>query len=90
MIKERDFRLSLHAEDELLRRSIPKEFLESVLFQPQQVVEEEGGRLAYQSQLPFANGKIYLVRAIVEETEGPPVVITVYRTSKILKYWRLS
>ncbi len=33
------------------------------------------------------DGKVYLLRAMVNETANPPVVVTVYRTSKIEKYW---
>ena len=43
----------------------------------------------YQSQLDFG-GRIFLVRAIVAEDVVPNLVVTVYRTSKISKYWRTS
>ncbi len=36
------------------------------------------------------DGKSYLVRVIVNNTIEPAVVVTVYRTSKINKYWRES
>jgi hypothetical protein len=62
--------------------------LESVLENPQQVLAERGGKKAYQSQLDFGGGKIFLLRAIVDETVDPAMVVTVYRTSKIGKYWR--
>jgi hypothetical protein len=62
--------------------------LESVLENPQQVLPERGGKKAYQSQLDFSGGKIFLLRAIVDETVDPAMVVTVYRTSKISKYWR--
>jgi hypothetical protein len=47
------FRLSRHARDELDRRSIPLEVVESVLDGPQQVVAAMGGRKAYQSRVDF-------------------------------------
>ena len=47
-----------------------------------------GQTKAYQSRIEFGEGKVYLVRAIVDDTVDPPMVITVYRTSKIGKYWR--
>ena len=81
------FRLSSHAEGELLRRAIPRPFLDAVLESPQQVVPAYGGRRAFQSQIDFGAGKIMLLRAIVDERVDPPVVVTVYRTSKIDKYW---
>ena len=39
-------------------------------------------------QLLTMDGKVYLLRAMVNETANPPVVVTVYRTSKIEKYRR--
>ncbi|MFZ4677924.1 MAG: DUF4258 domain-containing protein [Nodosilinea sp.] len=83
-----DFYLTHHAEQELERREIPRDFLDRVLQSPQQIVNERDGRRAYQSQLDFTNGKVYLVRAIVDEGFEPSVVVTVYRTSRISKYWR--
>ena len=67
---------------------MPLTMLESVLENPQQVLPERGGKKAYQSQLDFGGGKIFLLRAIVDETVDPAMVVTVYRTSKISKYWR--
>lgn len=82
-----DYRLSDHAKRELERRQISENILDSVMRKPQQIVPEDCGRKAYQSKVDF-NGKMFLVRAIVIDTITPPVVVTVYRTSKIEKYWR--
>ncbi|MBZ0254167.1 MAG: DUF4258 domain-containing protein [Candidatus Methylomirabilis sp.] len=82
------FRLTSHAEEELARRTIPRDALESVLSSPQQVVPADRGRKAYQSQLDLGDGRIFLVRAIVDEADDPATVVTVYRTHKIAKYWR--
>jgi hypothetical protein len=82
------FYISRHAEEELERRGIPRLFLDLVLQNPQQIVEDRDGRKAYQSQLEFENGKTYLVRAIVSENTNPAIVLTVYRTSQITRYWR--
>ncbi len=83
-----EFKFTKHAEEEMKRRKIPREFIESVLDSPQQIVEEYGGKKAYQSKINFGSGKIYLLRVIVDDSREPPTVITVYRTSKISKYWR--
>ena len=79
-------RLSAHALVELGRRGIPRELLERVLAAPEQKVPELGGVVCYQSRVTM-DGKLYLLRAMVNETANPPVVVTVYRTSKIDKYW---
>ncbi|MEX2165309.1 MAG: DUF4258 domain-containing protein [Sulfuricaulis sp.] len=82
------FRLSRHALEELGRRGIPRDLLEKVLQNPQQVLPERDGKKIYQSQVEFDGGKLFLLRAIVNDEAEPAVVVTVYRTSKIEKYWR--
>ena len=71
------------------RRGISLELLEQLLQNPQQIVLETRGKKAYQSIIDFGAGKKFLVRAIVAEDTDPPIVVTVYRTSKIHKYWRM-
>jgi Domain of unknown function (DUF4258) len=83
-----NFRLSKHAEQELKRRNIPPTVLDEVLQRPEQVVVQPGSEKVYQSLIDFGAGKIYLVRVIVDDTVSPASVVTVYRTSKIEKYWR--
>lgn len=84
-----EFRITDHARKELSRRQIPESALQEVLDNPEQIVPEESGRKAYQSRLDFG-GKMYLVRAIMEDDIKPAAVVTVYRTSKIAKYWRIG
>jgi hypothetical protein len=83
-----ELRLTPHAQRETRRRSIPVDLLQDVLTNPQQIVPAFGGRKAYQSVLDFGGGKTLLLRAIVEDWKEPAEVVTVYRTSRIDKYWR--
>ena len=85
-----DFRITNHAKEEMTRRSISQEIVEGVLRHPEQVVIGQEKRLIFQSQIAFEEGKMYLVRVIVDKREAPPAVLTVYRTSKINKYWNQS
>ncbi|HAZ43201.1 MAG TPA: hypothetical protein DDW76_38520 [Cyanobacteria bacterium UBA11369] len=84
------FQLSRHAQEQLERRGIPTEFLDSVLQTPQQIVDEQESKKVYQSQFLFENGKTYLVRAIIMDNTNPAIVLTVYKTSQISKYWRAT
>jgi len=84
------FRFSNHALEEMKRRAIPERILELVLNDPQQIVPERGSLKAYQSVVDFGDGKQFLMRAIVDDTLEPAIVVTVYRISKISKYWRRS
>ena len=83
-----NYTLSRHAREELALRQIPPDLLASVLQQPQQVVPERGTKKAYQSQVDFGDGRKFLLRVIVDDAIDPAVVVTVYRTSKINKYWK--
>ena len=49
---------------------------------------ERSGLWAYQSRIVLADGRLFLLRVIVDDTIEPMVVVTVYRTSKVDKYWR--
>jgi hypothetical protein len=83
-------RLSRHAKQEMDRRAIPMDLLESLLKNPQQVIEQPDGKKVYQSEFDFEGGKIFLLRAVVAEFADSALVVTVYRTKKIGKYWRTS
>lgn len=72
-----EFRLTHHAEEELNRRAISRSLLDGVLAEPQQIVPAGGGRKAYQSKFDPGDGRMMLLRAIVDERVDPPVVVTV-------------
>jgi hypothetical protein len=82
---QQPYRLTNHAHEEAKRRNISLKMIDQILIAPNQVVDSQGGRKVYQSQVKI-DDKLYLVRVVVEET-NPLTVITVYRTSKIEKYW---
>ena len=81
--------LSAHVQQEMARRGIPLVVVESVLAAPAQKVPEHGDIVCYQSKVEI-NQKPYLVRVMVNEMVTPPKVVTVYRTSKINKYWKAT
>jgi len=84
-----NYELSDHVREEIMRRRIPLAVVDSVLQNPQQKLTEHGDVLCYQSKIEI-NQKQYLVRVMVNETLTPARVVTVYRTSKIRKYWKTT
>ena len=82
------FEISRHARNEMNRREISEDLVQAVLQNPGQIVDEYGNMKAYQSITGSETGKNYLVRVIVNDTVEPEKVVTVYKTSKIKKYWR--
>ena len=82
------FRFSNHVKQEMVRRRIPEQFVVSVLNSPEQIISGKGDSKIYQSRIDFEGEKAYLLRVIVDDSVDPAVVITVYRTTKMSKYWR--
>lgn len=82
--------ISEHAKIELKRRQLSEELVVRVAKDPQQVVLARNGLECRQSKFTdeFV-GKEYLLRVIVNPKLEPNVVVTVYKTSKVEKYWRI-
>lgn len=80
--------LTSHAAFEMKRREIPEAILRQILNDPEQRIAGHG-RDVLQSRFEIA-GRQYLVRVFVDVDREPPEVVTVYRTSKIGKYWRID
>ena len=80
--------LSKHADQQAAERRITLEIIDQIMSSPQQVIDEiEFGQKIYQSIITFSENKTYLVRICVNVEKEPNVVKTVYRTSKIAKYY---
>ncbi|MEO0071177.1 MAG: DUF4258 domain-containing protein [candidate division WOR-3 bacterium] len=80
-------RWSKHAREEAERRGIPVGLVENVLASPEQVASGYGNTQVCQSRKEMGN-KIYLIRVIVVESKEERIIVTVYRTTKVSKYWR--
>jgi hypothetical protein len=84
-----DYILTDHAQFEMARRGIGEDEVVRVLSNPGQVETVRPGRIVLQSQLRRSEAdRIYLLRVFVDIDCQVPEVVTVYRTSKIRKYWR--
>lgn len=85
------YRLTDHARLEMQRRQIPESQIASVLAEPEQIQIVRAERVVYQSRVKVQNSEqTYLLRVFVDLDREPPDVVTVYRTSKIDKYWRIE
>jgi hypothetical protein len=83
-----DYIITDHAYFEMQRRGISKKIIQSILTNPDQIVEIRQGRSVYQSKVQFdASYSMYLIRVFIDIDREPPEVVTAYRTSKIEKYW---
>lgn len=79
-------RLTAHALLALARRGISEELAIRAAEHPDRIVAD-GDRQIHQALVPFPpDGRLYLVRVVVEVSEAEIVVVTAYRTSRIEKY----
>ena len=74
-----------HAIMEASRRGITPDDVRQVLDAPGQRLPVWTGREVWQSLMPEGS----LLRVIIDVDRSPPEIVTVYRTSKISKYWRV-
>jgi hypothetical protein len=81
------FTLTDHAKLEMDRRGIPASVVEHVLNDPEQVVMQDEELNVYQSVVDL-DGRMWLIRVVVNDKVDPAVVVTVYRTARIRSYWR--
>jgi hypothetical protein len=83
--------LSDHLRRQTARRGIDEAIVRTVAEAPEQVLQVREGREVRQSRVPFPpTGTVYLVRVFVDLLPGLETVVTVYRTSKVEKYWRVK
>jgi len=87
--KDRTFRITDHAAFEIKRRGLDVDIINRILSAPGQVREVRPGRNVFQSIISLGDPpRDYLIRIFVDTDRDPLEVVTVYKTSKISKYWR--
>ena len=83
------YRITDHAQREMVRRQIKAADVRRVLAVPEQTEIIRPGRAVYQARVAWGEPPTtYLLRVFVDVDRQPVEVVTVYRTSKIAKYWR--
>jgi hypothetical protein len=76
-----------YAAFEIRRRGIEEGVVRRILAAPEQRHAVRPGRAVLQSRVAFA-GKTYLLRVFFDIDRDPVEVVTVYRMSRIAKYWK--
>lgn len=87
----KNYHLSEHAKEQMTRRQISQDEVAGVLGSPEQIETVRQGRAIYQSRIEAGKPpERFLLRVFVDIGCEPAEVVTVYRTSKITKYWRVD
>jgi len=86
--QDKEVIVSEHARTQAARRGLIEEVVLSVARSPEQRLAVRPGREVRQSRIGMPAGDtLYLVRVVVDSGPEADIVVTVYRTSKIDKYW---
>jgi hypothetical protein len=84
-----EYRITDHARAEMEKRNISAAEVAQVLSAPQQTTTVREGRVVCQSRQQYGDPPhTMLLRVFVDVDRRPAAVVTVYRTSRIEKYWR--
>ena len=81
-----NFIITDHAIFEMERRDSSLELVQRILEHPEQRLAIRKGRQVFQSRIEIGE-KRYVVRIFVDIDRSPLEVVTVYKSSKIDKYW---
>jgi hypothetical protein len=82
-----EVRLTDHAEKQIQYRELDRQLIFEIALNPEQMIEEPDLPPIAQSRVS-QDGKMYLIRVAFRDEGDIRLVITVYKTSKVSKYWR--
>jgi hypothetical protein len=79
---------SKHAEEQLLRRGIARETAMFVVSHPEEIlVDDDDVTVTIFQSLIQENDRWFLLRIFINQEKFPHEIITLYKTSKIQKYY---
>ena len=78
-----------HARLEMKRRNIKESIVTNVIKRAEQSISSKNNRVIFQSKFFDKDEKAEMILRVICELHEPEIikVITVYKTSKIKKYW---
>ncbi|VAX35624.1 hypothetical protein MNBD_UNCLBAC01-1930 [hydrothermal vent metagenome] len=80
----------VHARQRLVERGINIHLIRKALLAPDQVIFHRRQKIIHKRYYDMKREKEYLLRLFIEETSEKWIINSVYRTSKISKYWRVD
>jgi Domain of unknown function (DUF4258) len=82
-----EIRFTGHALASMNRRGLSRKTVRTVIKEPDARLQRKGMREIRQRLVPMGpEGKLYLVRVVLDFTLDEVVVVTAYRTSRVEKY----
>lgn len=77
-----------HAKQRIKERKITFELIKQAIENPDQIIKEDKLKIIHKIYNDKKKDKQYLLRIFIKEEPKRIIIRSVYRTSKIKKYWR--
>ena len=78
---------SQHAEEQLVRRGIDRDLVMAVIENYEEAVEDDEQDVVVYQSIIKEMGQLFLLRVFVNKNKQPMVIVTLYKTTKISKYY---
>ena len=83
-----DLIFSKHAQEQMHRRGIDSEMVLLTVSEPDQmIIDDENMDIIICQSIIKEGGQMFLLRVFVNRDKRPNIVITLYKTTKISKYY---
>jgi hypothetical protein len=83
-----DYTFSKHAEEQMQRRNINRKDIDTAMLYPDQMLaDSENTGITIYHFLLKENEQMFLLRVFVNTIRNPNVIVTLYKTTKIQKYY---
>ena len=86
--------LTTHARKQMQERDVPADIVDKVFYYPEQIVDGDEGLKIYRSRFDISVSgrppRLFLVRVVVNVDQDPAIIVTIYPTTQISKYWSQS
>jgi hypothetical protein len=78
---------SKHAEEQMLRRGITRNVVMDTILQPDEILDTDAPAIVIYQSLMREKEQVFLLRVFVNRAVQPNRIVTLYKTTKIAKYY---
>lgn len=84
-----EIKISDHAREAMVRRGLSEDDVLGVAREPEQLIDLRPGRVLAQAIRRLGGeDRVYLLRVVIDIWPEGPEIVTAYKTSQIVKYWK--
>ncbi|OAV69378.1 hypothetical protein Barb6_01936 [Bacteroidales bacterium Barb6] len=87
MLDSMKFIFSKHAEEQMLRRGLDKDQVLTVIQNPDEIIADDSEEVVIFQSVIKENEQLFLLRVFINRSKQPKRIVTLYKTTKIKKYY---